>query len=160
MKKGALFLLADIGIFIYFLVLEKKKTKMCSVDSCKSSIFKKDEEKQFKETDCPVHQIQKCKKNKKHLLWGLIWKILIGKYCEDSAWAECLKLYDKKKSSKWFCLICQKIIAMITNSVVCERYLKWNHSSFTFLKSYRNLILQNWIWNLVLEIVQNEVYKV
>ena len=69
-----------------------------------------------------------------HLLWGLIWKILIGKYCEDSAWAECLKLYDKKKSSKWFCLVCQKIIAMSTDSVVCERCLKWDHLSCTFLK--------------------------
>ena len=74
-----------------------------------------------------------------HLLWGLIWKILIGKYCEDSAWAECLKLYDKKKSSKWFCLVCQKIIAMITDSVVCERYLKWNHLSCTFLKKLPKL---------------------
>ena len=69
-----------------------------------------------------------------HLLWGLIWKILIGKYCEDSAWAECLKFYDKKKSSKWFCLVCQKIIAMSTDSVVCEGWLKWNHLSCTFLK--------------------------
>ena len=74
-----------------------------------------------------------------YLLWGLILKILIGKYCEDSAWAECLKLYDKKKSSKWFCLICQKIIAMITDLVVCERYLKWNHSSCTFLKKLPKL---------------------
>ena len=62
LEKRCSFLLADIGIFTEFLVLEKKKTKMCSVDSCNSSIFKKDEEKQFKETDCPVHQIQKCKK--------------------------------------------------------------------------------------------------
>ena len=69
-----------------------------------------------------------------HLLWCLIWKILIGKYCEDSAWAECLKLYDKKKSSKWFCLVCQKIIAMSTDSVVCERCLKRDHLSCTFLK--------------------------
>ena len=69
-----------------------------------------------------------------HLLWGLIWKILIGKYCEDSARAECLKSYDKKKSSKWFCLVCQKIIAMSTDSVVCERCLKRDHLSCTFLK--------------------------
>ena len=96
----------------------------------KSSIFKKDEEKQSEKIDCPVNQIQKCKKKQDsfrvcsfyihsksdvntildlirvekyvdniqifHLLWGLIWKILTGKYCEDSAWAECLKLYDKK----------------------------------------------------------------
>ena len=61
-------------------------------------------------------------------------KILIGKYCEDSAWAKCLKLYDKKKSSKWFCLVCQKIIAMSTDSVVRERCLKWNHLSCTYLK--------------------------
>ena len=33
-----------------------------------------------------------------YLLRGLIWKMLIGKYYEDSVWAECLKLYDKKKS--------------------------------------------------------------
>ena len=44
------------------------------------------------------------------------------KYSEDSAWAKCLKLYDKKKSSTWFCLVCQKIIATITDSVVCKRY--------------------------------------
>ena len=68
-----------------------------------------------------------------HHLRGLIWKILIGKYCEYSAWAECLKLYDKKKNSKWFGLVCQKIIAMNTDSVVCERYLKWNHLSRIFL---------------------------
>ena len=62
LEKKCSFLLADIGIFIDFLVLEKKKTKMCSVDSCRSSIFKKYEEKQSKKFDCPVHKIQKCKK--------------------------------------------------------------------------------------------------
>ena len=156
---------------------------MCNVDNCRSSIFKKDQEKQSKKCDCPVHQIKKCKKDKIllecavcistakhilkgvlvtkgklksdvnaisdlikrekyvdnnmhifHLLWGLIWKILVGKYCEDSAWAEWLKLYDKKKSSKWSCLVCQKIVAMISDSVGCERYLKWNHLNCTFLK--------------------------
>ena len=74
-----------------------------------------------------------------NLLWGLILKILLGKYCEDSGWKECLNLYDKKKSSKWFCLICQKIIAMITDSVVFERYLKWNRSSCTFFKKLLKL---------------------
>ena len=64
LEKRCSFLLADIGIFIDFLVLEKKKIKMSSVDSCKPSIFKKDEEKQSEKIDCPVHQIQKCKKNK------------------------------------------------------------------------------------------------
>ena len=62
LEKGCSFLLADIGIFIDFLVLEKKKTKMCSVDSCRFSIFKKDEEKQSKKFDFPIHQIQKFKK--------------------------------------------------------------------------------------------------
>ena len=62
-------------------------------------------------------------------------KMLIGKYCQYSARA-CLKLYNKK-SSKWFCFVCQKIIAMTTDSVVRERYLKL---SCIFLK---NLILQN-----------------
>ena len=88
-----------------------------------------------------------------HLLWGLIWKILTGKYCEDSAWAECLKLYDKKKSSKRFCLVCQKIIAMIADPVVCERYLKWNHSRWTFFKKYTEtwyykIEFENWYWKL------------
>ena len=118
-------------------VLENKKTKMCSVDSCRFSIFKKDEEKQSKKFDCPIHQIQTSKstyilkgvlvkkgklksdvniisdliRNEKyvdnnihifHLLLALIWKILIGKYCEDSAWAECLKLYDNKKVQNGF----------------------------------------------------------
>ena len=35
-----------------------------------------------------------------HLLWGVVWKVLMGKYWEDSAWSECLKLYDKKKKFK------------------------------------------------------------
>ena len=62
LEKRCSFLPGEIWIFIDFLVLEKKKTKTCSVDSCKSSIFKKDEEKQSEKFDCPVHQIQKCKK--------------------------------------------------------------------------------------------------
>ena len=41
---------------------------------------------------------------------------------------------DKKKCSKWLCLVCQKIIAMSTDSVECERCLKWNHLRCTFLK--------------------------
>ena len=35
--KRCSFLLVDIGIFIDFFVLEKEKTKMCSVDRCRSS---------------------------------------------------------------------------------------------------------------------------
>ena len=61
-EKRCSFLLADIAIFIDFLVLEKKKTKMCSIDSCGSFIFKKNQEKQSETFDCPVHQIRKCKK--------------------------------------------------------------------------------------------------
>ena len=62
LEKRCSFLVAYIDILIDFPFLEKKKTKTCSVDSYKSSIFKKDEEKQSKKFDCPVHQIQKCKK--------------------------------------------------------------------------------------------------
>ena len=40
----------------------------------------------------------------------------------------------REKSSKWFCLVCQKIIAMITDSLVCERHL-----SCTFLKKLPKL---------------------
>ena len=40
----------------------------------------------------------------------------------------------QEKNSKWFCLVCQKIIATSTNSVECERCLKWNHLRCTFLK--------------------------
>ena len=61
-EKRRSFLLADIGIFIYFVVLKKKKTKTCSVDSCRSTVFKKEEEKQSEKLDCPAHQIKKCKK--------------------------------------------------------------------------------------------------
>ena len=60
-KKGV-FLLADIGMLVYFLVLEKKKTKMCSADHCRPSIFKKDQEKHSEKFYCPIHQIKKCKK--------------------------------------------------------------------------------------------------
>ena len=62
--KRCSFLLVDIGIFIDFFVLEKKKTKMCSVDRCRSSIFKKGQEKQSAKFDCPVHQIKMSKKDK------------------------------------------------------------------------------------------------
>ena len=62
LEKRCSFLLFDIGIFIDLLVLEKKKTKMHSVDSCRSSIFKKDREEESAKFDCPVHQIKKCKK--------------------------------------------------------------------------------------------------
>ena len=55
------FLLADIGICIVA-VLEKKKPNKCRVDSCRSSTFKKDQEKQSEKFDCPVHQFKKCKK--------------------------------------------------------------------------------------------------
>ena len=58
----------------------------------------------------------------------------IEKYFEDSAWTECLKFCDKKKSSNWFCSVCQKIISMSNDSVACERCLKWNHLSCTSLK--------------------------
>ena len=64
LEKRWIFLLADIGIFIDFLVLEKRKTKMCSADSCRSSILKQEQEKQSKKLDCPVHQIKKCKKKR------------------------------------------------------------------------------------------------
>ena len=60
-------MLADIDIFIEFFILEKKKTKMCSVDSCRSSIFKKAQEKQPEKFDCPVNQIKKCKKRQDSL---------------------------------------------------------------------------------------------
>ena len=78
----------------------------------------------------------------------------IGKYCEDFECEECLKLYDKQKSSRLFCLVCQKIIAMITDSVACERYLKWKHLSCTFLKKLPKLDIAKFnlkisIWNPV-----------
>ena len=61
LEKKCSFLLADVGIFLDFLLLEKKKTKMCSVDSCRSSVFQKDQENQSEKFDCLVHQIKKCK---------------------------------------------------------------------------------------------------
>ena len=45
-------LIDDIGILIDFLILEKKKTKLCSFDSCRSSILKIDQEKQPEKFDC------------------------------------------------------------------------------------------------------------
>ena len=61
----------------------------------------------------------------------------------------------QEKSSKWFCLVCQKIIAMSTDSAVYERGFKWNHLSCTFLKKLPKVDIAK----LVLEITQNEVYK-
>ena len=62
LEKKCSFQLADVGIFLDFLLLEKKKIKTCSVDSCTSSICKKDQENQSEKFDCPIHQIKKCKK--------------------------------------------------------------------------------------------------
>ena len=56
------FLLADIGIFIHFLVSEKKKTKMCRADSCRSSIFKKDKRNNPKNLIVPFIKFQSAKK--------------------------------------------------------------------------------------------------
>ena len=62
-----MFFFADVGIFFDFLLLEKKKTKMCGVGSCMSSIFNKDHDNQSEKFDCPVHQIKKCKKRQDSL---------------------------------------------------------------------------------------------
>ena len=59
LEKRCSFLLADFGIFIDFLVLEKEKTKMCSVDSCRPSIFKKDS----KNLIAPFIQLKSAKKD-------------------------------------------------------------------------------------------------
>ena len=79
-------------------------------------------------------------------LWGSIWKILTETYFEGSAAIECSKLYDKKKSSKLFYLVCHKIIAKGTDSVVCERCLKWNHLSCTFFRKLWKVDIANLIW--------------
>ena len=68
LEKLCPFLLADIGIFIDFLVSEKKKTKMCGVDSCRSFIFKKDEEKQSENISLPRSSNSKVEKKDKILL--------------------------------------------------------------------------------------------
>ena len=90
LEKKCSFLLADIGIFIDFLVLEKKKTKMCSADSCRSSIFKKDEEKNL---IVPFIKFKSGKKDKillecvvststeKHILKGVL--VTKGKLTSD-----------------------------------------------------------------------------
>ena len=130
--KRCSFLLADTGIFIDFFVLEKKKTKMCSFDSCLPN------QKRSRETTRKiwlfVHQIKSAKKDKTLL--------------------ECVVSTSMAK------YMLKSVLAVSTDLVVCEGWLKWNHLSCTFLKIYQKLILQTWFWKLVLEIVQNEVYKV
>ena len=41
LEKRCSFLLAEIYIFIDFIVLEKSKNKSCRTDSCRSSVFKR-----------------------------------------------------------------------------------------------------------------------
>ena len=68
LKKRCSFLLADdTDILLDFLVLEKLKTKRCRVDSCRSSIFKKNWKRKSGKFDCPIHQIKKCRKRKDSL---------------------------------------------------------------------------------------------
>ena len=54
----------------------------------------------------------------------------------------------QEKSSKWFYLVCHKIIAKSTDSVVCERCLKWNHLSCTFFTKLRKVDIANLTYNL------------
>ena len=61
-RRCSFLLVDDTDIFLDFLVLERWKTKRCRVDSCRSSIFKKYQEKQSRKFDCPVHQTKKCRK--------------------------------------------------------------------------------------------------
>ena len=63
----------------------------------------------------------------------------IEKYFEESACTECFKRCDKKRR---VCSVCQKIISMGTDSVVCERCLEWNHLRCTPLKKLPKV--RNW----------------
>ena len=66
LKRRSL-LLADIGIFTGFLVLEMKKNKMCSFHTFRSYIFKKVQKKQPEKFDCAVYQIKQCKQRQDSL---------------------------------------------------------------------------------------------
>ena len=64
---------------------------------------------------------------------------------------------------------CKSFIPVVSLSEInCHEYwfgsmweiFKMDIQAVHSLKSYQNLVLQNWIWKLVLEIMQNEVYKV
>ena len=92
---------------------------MCSVDSCKSSTFKKDEEKQSEKIDCPVHQIQKCKKKQDYFRVCSFYihsksdvntisdLIRVEKYVDNNIqifnllWEKTLKKINVKKLNKW-----------------------------------------------------------
>ena len=67
-------------------------------------------------------------------------------YFKEEAWLECLKVYEQQKRSKWLCSTCQKILAKYTNSLVCERCLKWWHLSCSNLE--KNPKLRNWYCKL------------
>ena len=51
----------------------------------------------------------------------------IEKYFKEETWLECLKVYERKKRSKWMCSTCQKVLAKNTDLLACERGLKWSH---------------------------------
>ena len=63
-------------------------------------------------------------------------------YFKEEAWLECLKVYEQKNRSKWLCSTYKKILAKYTDSLVCERCLKWCHLSYTNLKKIPGL--RNW----------------
>ena len=67
-------------------------------------------------------------------------------YFKEEAWLEFLKVYEQKKRSKWWCSTCQKILANYTDSLVCERCLKWCHLSCSNLKKIPKL--RNWYCKL------------
>ena len=69
-------------------------------------------------------------------------------YFKEEAWLECLKVHEQKKRSKWLCSTCQNIFAKYTDSLVCERCLKWCHLSCTNLKKtpkLRNCVELNYV---------------
>ena len=57
-------MLADIGIFGDFLILEKVKTKMCSIGSCRASIFKKIKKNNPKNVIVPFIKLKSAKNHK------------------------------------------------------------------------------------------------
>ena len=96
LDKRCSFLLAEIYIFIDFIVLEKSKNKSCRTDSCRSSVFKRS--RYAVSTSIANNTLQEKLTSDPNTISDLIrderyvdfyW---IGKYFEDSALAECSKL--------------------------------------------------------------------
>ena len=100
-----------IHIFPFF--RKGVERRVHTIYSCRSSIFQKDQEKQYKKNDCPVRQVKKCRK--RHGSFGLCSFYIHGKERAE----RCAS--NKRKFEVWY----QYHIRPHKWQTICRFLLNW-----------------------------------